>query len=163
MEIDIAGIISQLIAFGVVLFVLAKFVYKPVLKILDERAKKIKEGLDAAEKSVTELSKIEEKKQVELIKAQKQAAQILTQARDDAQKMSKSIVAQAREDAEKAVKSQQATLEARFKKEEIRLKGEIASLVSATTQTILKGALTPAQQTDIINREIKRLKTAKRA
>jgi F-type H+-transporting ATPase subunit b len=51
--------ISQLINFSLVLIILRAFVYKPVLKILNERAGKIKEGLKKAEEADIRLKEID--------------------------------------------------------------------------------------------------------
>lgn len=67
--------LSQCISFSIVAFVLHKFAYQPILQVLDERRKKIADGLNAAE---------EMKKQ--LAAAQQQAADILAQANVQAQK-----------------------------------------------------------------------------
>ena len=47
--INLPGLITQLISFSILLFLISKFLYKPVVKLLDERAEKIKKGLDDAE------------------------------------------------------------------------------------------------------------------
>ena len=42
--INLPGLITQLISFSILLFLISKFLYKPVVKLLDERAEKIKIG-----------------------------------------------------------------------------------------------------------------------
>ena len=42
--INLPGLITQLISFSILLFLISKFLYKPVVKLLDERAEKIKKG-----------------------------------------------------------------------------------------------------------------------
>ena len=51
--------ISQLVNFAVILIVLRLFVYTPVLKVLKERSKKIKEGLDKAQEADVRLKEID--------------------------------------------------------------------------------------------------------
>ena len=43
--INLPGLITQLISFSILLFLISKFLYKPVVKLLDERAEKIKKGV----------------------------------------------------------------------------------------------------------------------
>jgi len=57
--IDWKLFLSQLINFGLILVVLTIFVYKPVLKMLKERNRKIKEGLDKAEEANVRLKEID--------------------------------------------------------------------------------------------------------
>lgn len=58
--IDWKLFVSQLVNFALILIILRLFVYKPVLKILKERNKKIKEGLDKAEEAGVRLKEIDE-------------------------------------------------------------------------------------------------------
>lgn len=161
MEINGLQILSQFITFGIILFMLSKFAYRPVLKILDERAKRIKEGLDAAEKSVTALAKIEETKQKEMIRAQKQAAQVLEEAQKKASDLSKQIISDARLEAQKAIQKEEAALVQRLETEEKRLKSQIAHLVAETTKAVLGTNLSQSQQREIITNQIKALKNVK--
>ena len=52
MEINLYQVLFQIFNFGVVMYLLNKVLYKPVLKMLDERAKKINEGMALADKNL---------------------------------------------------------------------------------------------------------------
>jgi F-type H+-transporting ATPase subunit b len=115
--------LSQAFNFAILLAVLTFFVYKPLIKVLDERSKKIKEGLDKAQeadarlKEVDEISKEKiktaEHKSVEIIRLTSQKAKILEQ--DMMQKMeekqrqialeTEKMAKKQKEDAEKQVLS----------------------------------------------------------
>ena len=161
MEINVQQLILQIVNFSIIFFLLSKFVYKPILKILDERANKVADGLKAAEKSIQEQVLMEETKQKELVKTQKEVAKILEEANKKANVLSKSIVAEARTEAQKVIKNEETQLRARLEKEESRLKGEIASLVTNTTKTVLKSNLSTKHQKEIIKSQISDLKKLK--
>lgn len=161
MEINLQQFLLQLVNFVILFLALSKFVYKPVLKILDERANKINDGLKAAEKSLHDQIKIEETKQKELIKAQKEATEILEEAQKKAEKLSKELIEQARAEAKKAVSDEEKQLLVRLEKEEKRVKGEVANLVTQTTESLLKNALSASAQKEIIKNQIKDLKQLK--
>lgn len=161
MEINVQQLILQIVNFSIIFFLLSKFVYKPVLKILDERANKVADGLKAAEKSIQEQVLMEETKQKELVKTQKEVAKILEEANKKANVLSKSIVDEARTEAQKVIKNEETQLRARLEKEESRLKGEIANLVTDTTKTILKSNLSTKHQKEIIKSQISDLKKLK--
>ena len=115
--------LSQTFNFAILLAVMTFFVYKPLIKVLDERAKRIKEGLDKAQeadarlKEVDEISKEKiktaEQKSVEIIRLTGQKAKILEQ--DMMQKMeekqrqialeTEKMAKKQKEDAEKQVLS----------------------------------------------------------
>ena len=55
--INLPGLITQIISFLILLFVLSKLLYKPVIKMLDDRAERIKTSLSAAEKAKEQAEK----------------------------------------------------------------------------------------------------------
>jgi len=78
MEINIWQVLFQVINFGVILFVLNKILYKPVLKLLDDRAKKINEGQAMAEKNLKEAAELDKVRKTELAKVRKEASAIIS-------------------------------------------------------------------------------------
>jgi F-type H+-transporting ATPase subunit b len=100
MEIELPQIIFQMINFGVVLFVLNRFLYRPVLKMLEERRQKVEAAAKAAEETLKEKSSLDERKEEILKKAKKEAAGILAQAKADAAEMLRDTESQAKADQE---------------------------------------------------------------
>ncbi|EKD65634.1 MAG: hypothetical protein ACD_50C00026G0004 [uncultured bacterium] len=76
-------LVAQIVNFLVVLFILRKFLYKPILKTLEKRKNLIKDGLDKAQEATIRLEKIEEKERRVLSTAQKQAQQMLDEAKKE--------------------------------------------------------------------------------
>lgn len=89
MEIELPQIIFQMINFGVVLFVLNRLLYKPVLKMLEERRKKVEAAAKAADETLQEKSQLDQRKEEVLKNAKKEAAAILAQAKTDATALAK--------------------------------------------------------------------------
>jgi len=161
MEIRIGQLIFQVVNFAILLFLLNKFLYRPILRILEERAARIKEGLEAAEKSIAEKATLEEKKKKMLVDAEKQSNVILQQAQDRAKKVEKEIVAQAKKEAEKLVQKEQRLLLAKIDQDRSKLQRQVADLVVDTTQAVLEKSLTQKEQKAIINRQIAYIKNVK--
>jgi len=137
-------IIAQAVNFGILVFVLYKFVYKPLLKVLDERTAMIK---DAAEKSSTIDSKLEEIKALEestLVAARKAGAELIRDAEAAAAVLKAKLGADATAEATKIVRE----AEARIKSSEETLRNEIkaemkdivASAIEATVGKYLDSA-----------------------
>jgi len=157
-EVHVEQILLQIVNFGILFFVLIKFLFKPILKILDERSERIKEGLEAAEKTLAEQAKLEEKRQEQLTKAQQEAAKILADAKKEAERQGKAMVDEARKETAAMIEREEELFKTKLAKEELRLKGKIAKLVSLTTTTVLKEALTSQHQEEIIRRQMVQLK-----
>ncbi|MDY6911562.1 MAG: F0F1 ATP synthase subunit B [Chloroflexota bacterium] len=94
------GLIVQLVNFGLLLLLMGMFAYKPIIKMLDERSVKIKEGLeksDEAEKRAVEID-AEAKKALE--EARKEGQVLIAQAKEAADKRREEDITQAKKDAE---------------------------------------------------------------
>ena len=77
-------LLVQAINFGLVLLVLWRYLYTPLLRILDERQKKIADGVRTAEEAAQKLSDAESAKREILASADREAEQFLARARLDA-------------------------------------------------------------------------------
>lgn len=88
-------LIAQIINFLILLFLLSKLLYKPLLKVMDERSQKIESGLKAAKKSESDLKKAEADAEKILEKAYKESNDILANAKMDSDKTHKELIAKA--------------------------------------------------------------------
>lgn len=161
MQINFTQIIFQALNFGLLLFILTKFLYRPILKSLTDRDKKITAGLAAAEANLQEKNRITELKTKELIKAEAEAAAVLEAARTKAEAVGKNIVADAKTAAQNEVKKEYQRLEETIHTERTKLQGEIGRLVVDTTRSILADTLTPKDQRAIVNHQIANLRHLK--
>lgn len=109
-----ATFIAQLIVFFVLAWVTMTFVWPPIMKALDERAKKIADGLAAADRGRLELAEANKRVEAELVKsradnqarladAEKQAAQLIDAAKKTAEAEKARILAQAKVEAAQEV------------------------------------------------------------
>lgn len=96
--INIPGLVSQLINFLILFFILRALLYKPVLKMLDERSQRIKESLDAAENMRRQANNAEAEVRAQIEAARRQSQEILQQASQLRDKM----IEDAREEARSA-------------------------------------------------------------
>src|SRR4051812_43591683 len=80
-NVDWPHFIAQVVSFCIVAFLLQKFAYKPVVTMLEERRKRIEEGLANAEKIKSELQRTEAQRQEVLNQANTQANKLIEEAR----------------------------------------------------------------------------------
>lgn len=154
MNIEPSQIIFQIINFGVVLGALTYLLYKPVLKIFAERAKRIEEGQKAAQKAIEQQSKIEEIKQKTEADAKKKAAQVLKEAtvEADAKKVEMLEAAQVAAAAEvekmkKAWKSEKEQLVQNIRK-------EVVETVIAASEKVIGKSLDAKAHSKLIDEEL---------
>jgi F-type H+-transporting ATPase subunit b len=144
--VDWPMFISQCISFGIVAFLLHRFAYKPVLKVLEERREKIAEGLANAEQIKKDLANAQGKAQEILNQANATGNKLIEEARLSAAKIleqeSQKAIATANDIIAKARQANEAEL-ARMKTE---LRREVGRLVVMTTAKVTGKVLTPDDQ-----------------
>lgn len=133
--IDWKLIISQAVNFFILLGVLTFFVYKPLLKVLEERSRKIKEGLEKAEEADVRLKNIDQIGKEKLKEAEQQGIEIIkateAKAKDLGQKIQK-------ETEEKQKKAQQEVKEQLKKQLEENKKIVLAQAGELVKKAIVK-------------------------
>ena len=105
-----ATLIAQVINFLFLVFVLAKFAYKPVAKMMEERKNKIASDLEAAEKARTDAEAIQKECAEKLAAARQEAAAIIEEATKDAQALRDKAVADTRAEQAKIVADAKAAI-----------------------------------------------------
>ena len=110
--INLKIFLAQLLNFTVVLLVLWKWAYTPIVKLLDERSRKVSESLDQA-KNVEERVVILEKEQKEVIKQAKlEAEAIIEEARGGAEQQKIAMLATAKQEVTQVVQQGKRQLQA---------------------------------------------------
>ena len=139
-------LIAQVVNFSIVLVILWKFAYKPVLNMLEQRRQKIAEGMTNAEKIKTELAATEANRRTILDKANVDANKFIEEARVAAAKVleqeTQKAIATANDIITKARQASEAEL-ARMKTE---LRREVGRLVVSTTAKVTGKILTADDQ-----------------
>lgn len=157
MEIQLAQIIFQIINFGVVFGALSYLLYKPIIKILDERAQKIEEGQVAAQKSLNEQEKIEEMKKQTKQKAEKEAAKMLEEANKAANDRKNKLVAQAKDEALAEVERLRTAWGDEKRKAVKDMKNQFGEAVVAAAEKVIGESLNAKTHSKLIEEEFNTL------
>ncbi|OGI16010.1 MAG: ATP synthase F0 subunit B [Candidatus Moranbacteria bacterium RIFCSPHIGHO2_12_FULL_54_9] len=152
--IDWKLLTAQAVNFLILLFVLRRFAYRPMLDFLEQRSDRIEQGLKDAEAAQVKLAQMEEREKATLAAARSEARSIVEAAEASAKKR----------DAERLIETEAATKrfteEARVKIEEEKQKAlteakqEIAQVVTASVEKILKETVDAAKDQDIIKKSL---------
>ena len=155
MEIHLPDLIFAIINFVVLLLLLRIFLYKPLLKMMDERKKSISEALDAAADARLEVAETRYLIQTELAQANAKAEELLAAARAQSEELKEEILSQAR--AEALAISAKAQAEIAREREEalVALREEVGGLVMAATRQLLQEAVDEKVQKHLFDRYVK--------
>jgi F-type H+-transporting ATPase subunit b len=156
--LDIKILIAQLINFGILLFILWKFAYKPMFKMLDDRKKKIETGLENAALAETRLKEIGEEEKKVLHEAKKEAAKILDDARILAEESRKRNIDKTKEEIGQLINQEKESM--RQEKAEIlkSINREVADLVMATVEKVIEEKMSGQKDEELIKKSISKLK-----
>ena len=141
--VDWPHLISQIISFGIVAFLLHRFAYKPILQVLEERRQRIAEGLANAEKIKAELAKTEAARQEVLNQANVNANRLIEEARAAAAKVLEAETQKAIATANQIVAKAREASETELARMKMELRRELVHLVATTTARVTGKILTP--------------------
>ena len=148
---------SQLVVFGIVIFALNKFAYKPILEVLDDRRKRIEESLASAEKIKTELSETEAARKEILEKANTHANQLIEEARSAANKVKDQETQKAIGQAEQIISKAREAAQADHERMLAELKSEVGKLVVQTTAQVAGKVLSDDDQKRLVEEANKQI------
>ena len=156
-QLDPGLFIWTIITFLLLFFVLAKFAWKPILKVLNEREDQIKIALDDADKAKQELERLNQESEDILKKAHSDARIIHSDAKLASEKFKDEMISKAKEEEKKIIANaqNQIKVEKDLAIDEIRKK--IVNLTLLTAEKIIKKNLSSKQNQEIIEESLKDL------
>lgn len=157
-HIDIKMIIAQLVNFLIVFWVLKKFAYAPIIKIMNDRAEKIEKGIKNAEEAGNKLAKMEEKEKAVLLQARQEAQEIIKNAQKLAENGKIEILEIAQQEAAKILSDAKKKIEQEGEKVMSEIKKEIAQLILMATEKVIGEKMDIEQDKKMIERIVSEIK-----
>ena len=147
-----ATLFVQAIVFAILVWFTMKFVWPPITAALDERAKKIADGLAAADKAKADLSAANKRVEDELAKARNETASRLADAERRAQALIEEAKGRATEEASKIVAAAKVEADQQTVKAREALREQVAALAVKGAEQILRKEVDPGVHADLLNR-----------
>jgi F-type H+-transporting ATPase subunit b len=129
-----------------------RFVWPPITAALDERAKKIAEGLSAADKAKADLAAANKRVEVELSKAREDATKRIADAERTAQQMVEEAKGRAVEEANKIIAAARAEAEQASVKAREVLREQVAGLAVKGAEAILRREVDAGVHAELLGR-----------
>jgi F-type H+-transporting ATPase subunit b len=130
-------LIAQIFNVALLVWLLTRFLYQPVLNMLSERTERIQKSLQDAEQVKEQLAHAKQDYDAELARARQEAAAILAQAQERAKLQEQEIVVQARQEADR-IRADAREQAAQEREQLLRdLKNQMAELVTLTASRVL--------------------------
>lgn len=155
--IDWKLLLAQAVNFLVLLWVLRRFAYRPMLEFLEKRTRRIEAGLRDAKRAEEKLRNIEEQEKDVLKKAKQEASDIVRRARETARETSEKLLTESRAEATRMLEDARAKLEGEAARMKEEVKSEIADLVLLATEKVLNEKLTAEKDAELVQKMVKEL------
>ena len=153
--IDAKALIIQLVTFLLAFWVLKRYAFGPILRVLAERRKTIEQGVKLGEQMQKDKAELEAKVEAELHKARQQADGILAEASEASRQAIRAAEDTAKQKAEGIIKSAEDRIVQDTARARQQLKGEIVNLVSDATEAIIHEKVDAKKDADLIDRALK--------
>lgn len=135
--IDPALLIAYVINFAILLLLLRLFLYRPILKMLNERRQKIQESLEQADKVRQEAEIQQAEFQRELEEARKTSQEAAARAAQETEKMREAILVEARKEAEQIREQARQQIDVERQQTVAELQQEVADLAVQLTRKVI--------------------------
>lgn len=145
---------AQVVNFLVLLFILKRFLYKPILKMLEQRKQTIAQSLKDAEEIKQKLAETERDRELALEKAAIEAKKMLEEASKSASQVIQEAHLKAGKDIKELIEKNKESMKLEREKLHQEIREELADLVVTTVQKISGKIFSSKDQKEIIERSI---------
>ncbi len=146
-----ATLIAQIINFLILVAILTKVAYKPLMQALADRQAKIADSLETAEQEKQAAEKLKQEYLAQLTEARTQAQAIVDKAAKLAEQTKEEILKEAREESARLLKATQEEIARERERAIAELKGEVVTLAVAAASKIIAQNMNEAANAKIVD------------
>ncbi len=151
------------ITFIVLLFVLGKFAWGPIVKMLNERERTIREAIESAKKERAEAERLLADQKLALARAQKDAAELARRNQQEVEALRQELTARARKEADELVATARHQIAEEITKARAELKAQVADLAIDAAAKLVKANLDDRSQRVLVEEYIAQLPASRAA
>ncbi len=155
-DLTIWKIVLNWINFGILMFLLHKFLSKPIIELLDKRRQLVEENIKYSEKQRQEAEKILEEYREKMRNARKEALGIIEKAKERAKNQESEIIKEAQKKAQIMLKEAKEEIKAELENAKKELVSYVGTLSVKIASKIIEKELNEQLDEKIISEEIKR-------
>lgn len=150
----LGNLIWQLVAFAVLVWLLQRFAYGPIVKMLDERRSRIRESMAQAEQIKRDNQEAAKRAEQIIGEAQAQVREMLGAANQQSQRTIAAAQAEAREQREKLLADAHAQIQADTTRAKEELQGEVARLAIMAASKVVGKSLDTADHYRLVDQAL---------
>lgn len=158
-QLDPGLFVWTILTFLLLVFVLAKFAWEPLLKMLQDREDMVRSSLEDAEKAKSELERLNEESEAIMAKARSEAQSILADGKAAAEKVKDDIIAKSKEQANKIREDAGNQIQVEKDKAISEIKKEVVNLTLSVAEKLIQKNLSDADNKSLIEESLKTVQT----
>ena len=152
---------ATLILFALFAFVMAKLAWNPLLQMIEEREKGVRDSVEGAQRASTEAQALLAQHQELLREGGRQREEMIKRAIADAEQLKADLSAQARNEADQILRKAKEQIEREKRLAIQELRGQVADLAVEAASRIVTSSLTPEAQRKLVHEFIEKLPEAR--
>ncbi len=151
LQLDVAQIVSQAISFVLLVAVLRRFAWRPLLGVLDQRRARIEEGLRQIAQSRAEVAALQQDYATRLATIDQEARAKIQQAMLEGKRIGMEMQEEARAQAREVLAKSKETIELELAKAKVTLRDQMADMTIDAVERVLKHKLDAAGDQKLID------------
>ena len=148
------------LTFLALILVLAKFAFGPIVRMLDERERTIREAIEQAKKERAEAEKLVAETRESLRQAQREAAELAKRSQAQVETLRQELTARARKEADELVASARAQIQEEKVKAVGELRGQVADMAIEVARRLIPQAVDEKTHRSLVEEYVKQLPRA---
>jgi F-type H+-transporting ATPase subunit b len=151
-----------LVNFLLVLVLLRLFAYKPILQLMDQRAERIKESLEAADRARADAASSREAIQEQITEARREGQRIMDQTREAAERFRTEEMDKARQEAEAFVERARSDIQRERDTALAEVRASFGDLAITAAERVIRSSLDRTAHEELINQVLEEGETLRR-
>jgi len=156
-EVRLGLMVWTIVCFGITFYILKRFAFGQVQKIIDERRERIRRSIEEAEKARNEARRLLEEHRTLIGQARGQAEQILSEARKVAESMARRVKEETEADRQRRLEETKRQIEAETQRALEQIRTEVAELTLIATTKVTGKVLEDDDHKRLIDEAIRDL------
>ncbi len=153
--------IWTIVTFLVLLALLAKFAWRPLLQALESRQERIRKSLEDAERARQELERLQQESAKIMRQARIEAESIVTQTRADAERLREELKQKAKDEADNILRNAQQQIQLQTRQAIQQIRHEVADIAVLLTSKLLERNIAKEDNKRLIDDTLKQIEVTK--
>ncbi len=158
MNIEIQQVLTQILGFLLLLWLMKKWAWKPLLQVLDDRREKIAFELAEIKTTKESIGQLQRDYEIKIAEFEKQARLKLQEAILGAEQTGREITNTARKEAENLLVKAKESIDREVISAKMQIRNEVAALAMATAEKIIGHEMTSARNNELVLQYMDELK-----